>query len=207
MSEASAEASAEVVPNPTATAPVAPEAPSTAPEENEPTAPPWGDDFNAETAWEKLQKVQAEARNLRKRVGPTPEQQEQLEEYDRLVQASKSEQQRTQEALEALGRERDQAATELRLYKIAMAEGLGPDEIGRLAGSDEESLRENAKWLADMKAKAAEQTATPPPNGRPQEQYRPGATPVERQEPPQDAYPADFLPRRMRERLAEQSTT
>jgi hypothetical protein len=53
---------------------VAPEAPA----DPKPQAPPWGDNFDPAVAWEKIQKANREAANLRQRV-VTDEQRQQLD--------------------------------------------------------------------------------------------------------------------------------
>ena len=99
-------------------------------------------------------------------------------QFSELEESRKTEQQRQTEAVEAANRDRDTYATEALRYRVALEHGLTKDDITRLGGANADELEENAKWLADIKAKSAAPQATAPP-GRPQEQYRPGATPTD----------------------------
>lgn len=168
MSEATPEATA-----------LAPEAPITQ-EPSSSTPPPWGDDFTPEVAWEKIQKANREAQNLRQRA-ITPEQQKQLEEYNALVEASKSEQQRQAEALEAANRARETAQAEALRYRVAAEHGIGKDDLDLLGSGSEEELVTRAQRIADLRSAAISPQADPAPmpgQQRPVEQLRPGATPT-----------------------------
>lgn len=78
-----------------------------APAETEPTTetPPWGDDFDPARAWSTIQKLREREKELSKVTPLTPDAQQKLSEYDRLVEASKSDLERAQE-------ERDRWQTE-----------------------------------------------------------------------------------------------
>lgn len=169
------------------TTPEATVAPTSAPteaptgtQEQPSSIPPWGEDFNPEIAWERLQKVQRENKDLRQRPAMTPEQQKQLEEYDRFVQASKSESQRQAEALEAANRARDVAAAEALRYRVAAEHGIGKDDLGLLGTGTEEQMTANAQRIVELSTPPTSPApATPAPGGqRPVEQLRPGATPT-----------------------------
>lgn len=163
---------------PEATAP-APEA-ATEQEPSQSTPPPWGDNFDPETAWNKLQKVQREAQNLRQRA-MTDEQRQQLEEYGRLVEASKSEQQRQTEALEAERTARQRYESEALRYRVAAEHGISKDYLDLLGSGSEEELSARAERVAQLQAAALAQQQSPPapmPGQRPVEQLRPGATPA-----------------------------
>lgn len=79
------------------------------PEDPEPQAgteptepkPPWGDDpemYDPQKAWAKMQALEADKKKLQARPALTDEQQRQLDEYNRLVAASKTElEQKTEE--------------------------------------------------------------------------------------------------------------
>ena len=92
-------------PTPADAAPKAPpqEPAAAAPAETPKTtdaAPPWGDDpskFDPEKAWSLIQGLRADKERLSSRV-ITDEQQARLSEYERLVEASKSDLERAQEA-------------------------------------------------------------------------------------------------------------
>lgn len=180
MSEASPQASTPAPTPPPAPTPLpAPSPPSTPPPPAAEDAPPWGEDFDPARAWKKIQKANAEAAQLRQRV-MSPEQEKQLAEYQSLVEASKTEQQRQMEALEAASRERDQYRNEALRFRVAAEHGITKEDIGLLGMGDEEQLKANAARIAELRAAAAAAGATPPPTPqRPTEQLRPGATPAE----------------------------
>ena len=107
---------------PTTTAPVDAEAPTpTAPAEPVATAPtdtpPWGEDFDAEKAWNLVQNLRSDKEKLAKRETLTPEQKQRLEEFDRLEQASKTELERAQEAAQ-----RNEARAQALLTRAVQAE-------------------------------------------------------------------------------------
>lgn len=158
--------------------PAAPPAPAPA------EAPPWGDDFSPEKAWSLVQNLRSDKEKLAQRPVLTPEQQQKLDEYTRLEQASKSEAQRQQEAIEAANRARDAASAEALRLRIALKHGIPEDDFGFLGAGDEEQLNALAERLAAKNAAAAQVAALPPaptpvPGQRPVEQLRPGATPTE----------------------------
>lgn len=152
----------------------APEA-QEAPAQQQPTeAPPWGDDFDAEKAWKLVQNLRADKEKLASRPTLNAEQQQQLDEYNRLVEASKSEAQRQQEAVDAATREAERARAEANIYKAAATHGIPVD----LFEGDEMTRAEKiAAYVAEQAAKT-QSTSTPLPT-RPVEQMRPGATPGE----------------------------
>lgn len=77
-------------------APTAPQEPAAA--SPEAATPPWGEDFDAEKAWNLVQNLRADKEKLQKRPALTDEQRQKIEEFDRLAEASKSELERAQEA-------------------------------------------------------------------------------------------------------------
>lgn len=62
-------------------------------------APPWGDDFDPARAWHTIQTLREREKELSKVTPITDEQKQQLNEYNRLVEASKTELERSQEEL------------------------------------------------------------------------------------------------------------
>lgn len=196
MSESSAEQSGGAVSTPAAgNAAATTEAASaagTAP-------PPWGDDFDPQRAWDKIQKANREAASLRKQVS---ELQPRAEQFNALEEASKTEVQRMQEALEAANRSRDEAQGDALRLRIAHQHKLETDDLDLLGVGDEETLTARAERLAALRSAARASEEAPRPPQRPVEQLRPGATPAqEATSIPDDAYPVDFLPRRARERI------
>lgn len=85
-------------PTPADIAPKPQEPVATAPEKKPEDAPPWGEDFDAEKAWKLVQNLRADKEKLSSRPTLSDEQKQRLEEYDRLVAASKSELEKAQEA-------------------------------------------------------------------------------------------------------------
>lgn len=158
---------------PTAT----PAAPAQEPTPAPPAAPPWGDDFDPARAWHTITTLREREKELAKQT-ISPEQQQQLEEYQRLVEASKSEQQRKDEALAAKERELEATRAEAVRYKAAAAHGIGAEHFDLLgSGSEEEVSARAEKIAALLAAQAQAATSTTPPATRPVEQLRPGATP------------------------------
>lgn len=159
--------------------------PSEAQSSNE--TPPWGDDFDPARAWEKIQKANREAASLRQRV-MTPEQQQQLDEYNRLVEASKSEAQRQQEAVEQARRDAESARAEAVRYKAAATHGLSAEHFDLLGSGSEEEITARAAKIASLLAATQAAPPSTPPQTRPVEQLRPGATPGEAESPDEVLY-------------------
>lgn len=86
--------------------------------------------------------------------------------------------------------------------KVGYELGLPISLATRLQGATREEMIADAETLVDLIAPKAAPTAT-----RPVEALKPGASPSDTPAAQQDAYPADFLPRRMRERLADTNST
>lgn len=59
--------------------------------------PPWGDDFDAERAWNLVKNLREDNSRLKARPALTDEQQQKLTEWDRLERASKTELERARE--------------------------------------------------------------------------------------------------------------
>jgi hypothetical protein len=174
----------------------------TAPEasvvETKAETPPWGDDFDPALAWDKIQKANAEAKNLRERV-MTDEQRKQLDEYNKLVEARKPEAERREAAAAALQRERDEALSETTRYKVALRHGITEDDFDLLGSGTEEQIEARATKVAAKneaaKQVALESAAQSPTSRRPVEQLRAGATPApDPVQSDQSLYPASWIP-------------
>lgn len=173
------------------TAPATPAAPAQEPPATPPAAapappaqaatPPWGteENFNAEKAWTLIEGLRADKEKLAARPTLNDEQKQQLAEYQALVEASKSEQQRKDEALAAKDRELEQTRAEAVRYKAAAAHGIGAEHFDLLGTGTDEEVSARAEKLAALLAAQAQVApgTTPPPATRPVEQLRPGATP------------------------------
>lgn len=148
----------EATPTPADIAPKAQE-PAAATPEPASEAPPWGDDFDAEKAWNLVQNLRADKEKLQQRPTLSDEQKTKLSEYDRLVEASKTELERAQEAAK---QEAERASSLLsRAVKSevkALAQGFADPEdaaafldLGKYATGDGDVDTESIKAdLADL---------------------------------------------------------
>jgi hypothetical protein len=102
----------------------------------EPQAPPWGsaEEFNPEKAWNLIQALRADKDKLAARPALTDEQQKQIDEYQRLVEASKTDAQRKDEELARWQTDAEQwraRAVAARVHAIAAADFADPtDAVG-----------------------------------------------------------------------------
>lgn len=168
------------------TEPVTPApAPTQEPAPSATVTPPWGseENFDANRAWSLIENLRAEKAQLSARPALTPEQQKQLSEYQSLVEASKSDAQRLQDAAATAQRDAETARAEAIRYKAAATHAVPADYFDLLgSGTEDEVAARAAKISALLAAQAAAQTPPPagtPPITRPLEQMRPGATPGE----------------------------
>lgn len=135
-------------PQPQASQQAAPEKPA--------EKPPWGDDanFDAKKAWNLIEGLKADKEKLSAREVLSDDQKTKLAEYDRLVEASKTE---LEKAQEAAGKVAPLAAENLRL-QVALDKGLTGDKAGlisRLQGETREELAADADQLLSMFASPA----------------------------------------------------
>lgn len=142
-------------------------------------APPWGSDFDPARAWHTIQQLREREKELARQPRLTNEQQQQLSDYQRLVEASKSEDQRKQEALEAATRAAETARAEAVRYKAAATYGIPAEHFDLLGNGSPDEVTANAEKLARLLAATAQQQPATAPPTRPVEQLRPGATPTE----------------------------
>lgn len=165
-----------------ATQPVPPPPAATQPETPAET-PPWGDDFDPDRAWGTIKNLREREKELSKNQ-LTPEQRKHLEEYQRLVEASQSDQERQERAIAEAQRTAETAQAQALRYEVALEHGLTKDDFELLGSGTKEELSARATYLAQLKAAATAAAsaqpaapATPTPGQRPVEQLRPGATP------------------------------
>lgn len=85
-----------------------------------------------------------------------------LTEYDKLVEASKTDAQRLEDAAKTAQTEAETAKTEAARLRVALKHGLDDKDLRLLTGTDAE-MDETATYLAGLKAAAA-QPGTPRPN-------------------------------------------
>jgi hypothetical protein len=172
-----------------------------APAEAAPT-PPWGSDenFDAARAWKLIQDLKSDKEKLSTRPTLSDEQRQQLDEYNRLVEASKSEEQRRQEQIEAANRERDDSRAEAVRLRVALKHGISEDDFDLLGSGTEEQIEARASRIAE-KNKAVEDAvsaltppgSTPPVPRRPGEKLRPGAVPASPPPLADEEYPTGWL--------------
>lgn len=163
--------------------PAAPAPPAAAPPTPTPpaAAPPWGspDQFDPAKAWALIEGLRADKEKLTARPALTDEQRKQLDEYQTLVEASKSEQQRKDEAVAAAERKAEQASAEAIRYKAAATHGISAEHFDLLGTGTEEEVSARAEKVAALLAANALPAAPGSPPTRPVEQLRPGATPAD----------------------------
>lgn len=140
-------------------------------------APPWGTDFDPEKAWNLVQNLRADKEKLSARPAMTTEQQQQLSEYQALVEASKSDAQRLQEQAAQAQRDAEQARADAIRYKAAATHGIPSDHFELLGSGTEDEVTARAQKIAELIAKATAPPAPGAPQTRPVEQLRPGASP------------------------------
>ena len=145
--------------------------------------------FDQERAMDKINKANAEARNLRTRV-------KELEAYEAKVrdieEAQKSEAQKIQERADAAEQRAKAAETELVRERIARRHKIDDDDLDLLGTGTEEQIEARAERLAALKAAAVAAQVTAPPSEKPTESLRPGATPAGKDISPPDAYPSSW---------------
>lgn len=131
-------------------------------------APPWGDDFDAQKAWNLVQNLRADKEKLASREALTDDQKVKLAEYDSLVEASKTDAQRRDEELEKFRAEAAaKAAVEAEnlRFRVALEKGLPANLVGRLQGSTVEEVTADADTLlALIKPAAPADPRAPKPN-------------------------------------------
>lgn len=146
--------------------------------------PPWGNDFDPARAWHTIQALreqEKELERLKKQPVMTDEQQQQLSEYNRLVEASKSNEQRLQEAATQSQKEAESARAEAFRWQAAATHGIPAEHFDLLGTGSADEIKARAEKLGALLAAQAAANSTPPapgaPPSRPVEQLRPGATP------------------------------
>jgi hypothetical protein len=127
--------------------------------------PEWDDNFDADKARALITKLRGEVKTA-KGSAITPEQQQQLQEYQVLQDASQTDIERMQGQLEAAqaaaGQVPELTAQNIRL-QVALAKGLDPALVSRLQGSTQEELEADADTLLGLVAPSTA-PKTPKPN-------------------------------------------
>lgn len=164
------------------TEPTTPAQPTAPAQEAQPAStPPWGteENFDPDRAWSLIENLRAEKERLSARPTLTPEQQTQLAEYQRLVEASQSEAERQANAVAAAERAAEAARAEAIRYKAAATYGVPQEHFDLLGSGTEQEVSARAEKIRALLAVQAAATTPPAPTPptRPVEQLRPGATP------------------------------
>jgi hypothetical protein len=164
------------------TEPTAPPTPAAPAQEPPAATPPWGteENFDPARAWTLIENLRAEKERLSARPPLTAEQQTQLDEYQRLVEASQTEAERQANAVAAATRDAETARADAIRYKAAATYGIPEEHFDLLGKGSEEEVSARAEKIRTLLAAQAAATTTPPttpPSTRPVEQLRPGATP------------------------------
>lgn len=116
--------------------------------------PPWGseENFDADKAWGLIQGLRADKATLQGRV-ITDEQAQMLSEYQALVEASQSDQERTQAELESARAAAGQVptlTTENLKLQVALDKGIPAPLVKRLQGATREELEADADTLLGL---------------------------------------------------------
>lgn len=99
-------------------------------------APPWGEDFTSETAWSQIQTLRADKERLAAIRALTDAESQQLDEYNRLIEASKSDLDRANDERARYQQQADEWRTSSvasRIEVLAAADFADPsDAVGQL---------------------------------------------------------------------------
>lgn len=154
--------------------------------------PPWGDpeSFDPEKAWNLIQGLRADKEKLSGRPVLTDEDREKLSEYDRLVEASKTDLQRAQEAAqqnEQRATRAEQRAVKAEISRMADAFADPSDALDSLNPSDYvtddgdvdvEAIKADLAELLERKPHWAKPAEQPAPGMRPNPSQGRSATPA-----------------------------
>lgn len=133
---------------------------------------PWGADFDAQKAWNKQQALIAENKQLKARRVLTDDDQQKLQAYEALQEASRTDAERQEAKITSLTETAGQVPTlqteNLRL-QVALEEGLSLDLAKRLQGSTREEFVADAQALKGLIGQTAPQSQPqqPQPGMRP----------------------------------------
>jgi len=132
-------------------------------------APPWGsaEEFDPDRAWAKIKGLMADKEKLQARETLTDDQKAKLAEYDKLVEASRTDSERRDEELRKL-QESTAAIPKLEAEKlrleVALEKGLTTEQAARLVGADKEALLADADTLLSWAKPAEPANRLPKPN-------------------------------------------
>lgn len=172
----------------------APEQPTTPPVPGEPQEPK--QDEHGELSPEALKAEIAKLRkeNAQRRV-ESKELKERAQKWDEFEESQKSELQRATEQQAKLAQELEQLKAANTQLTLAAAYGIKAEDIPLLGTGTAEEMEERAKRIQELYG-THQDAPTPPPSQRPHEGFIPGAG--QRQEIPDDSYPAGWTPKQLR---------
>ncbi len=114
----------------------------------------------------------------RSRYADYDELRERATQFDALVEASKSDQERLEEAAAKAATQANTLEAENLRLKVAIAKGLPPELIGRLQGSTQKELESDADTLLDL--------VNPPTHDQPDLRAAAGQRPITQEVTPDD---------------------
>lgn len=131
-----------------------------------------GDSFEPITSQEQLNKLVGDRiQRERAKFGDYDDLRAKAAKLDEIEAANKSELERATEAAQAVAAERDQAKAEALRLRVAVEHGISLDDAALfLTGQDEDTIRAQAKRLADREADRKKNGNVVPPEGRVQSQ-------------------------------------
>lgn len=167
--------------------PPVPPAPTDPPTPADPPAPappaPWGDDFDAQRAWDTIQAQRKKERDLETR----------LREFE---DAQKTDQQKLEERATSAEQAAESATREAARLRVAMKKGLTDTMARRLVGDTEEELEADADELLAALGTTDDDDGDDPLDRRPTPRLRPGAVPASEPEETDPRALAAKVPRR-----------
>lgn len=137
--------------------------------------PPWGDEFDAEKAWNLVQNLRNDNKKLSSREVLSADAKQKLAEYDKLVEASKSDLERLQDAVSAEKARADQLLTSAVESKVeALANQFAdPSDAAAFLKLDEYARPDGTVDSEKIKADLADLLARKPHLGRTGEAQEP----------------------------------
>lgn len=131
-------------------------------DQQQPSDPVFDGEFDADRARKLIDSLRGENKSLKSRWADAAPK---LTEYDRLVEASKSELEQAQEAARQHQTRAEQAERDLARHRIALSKGLQVDDLEFIHGDDEESIAAAAdKFLARTRDNASPRPPRPDPS-------------------------------------------
>jgi hypothetical protein len=141
-----------------------------------PPAPPWGEDFDAEKAWNLIQNLRSDKEKLAQRPVLDDDARRKLAEYDRLEQASKTELERKTEEATRWQSEADRwrsASVKSTIQALAATDFADPSDAANALDPakyldsggtiDEEAIRKDLGALLERKPHYRRSTDAPAP--------------------------------------------